>query len=341
MKRIGNLYHKIYDIENIKLAHKNARKNKTHYTEVKEVDSNIEYYCQEISDMIKSKKFRNGEYTTFIKNDKGKEREIYKLPYYPDRIVHHAIMQVLEPIWKKTFISNTYQSIKGRGVHKAKKAVLKGIQELNSDIVYYGQIDISKFYPSVNNKIMESIIAKKIKCKDTLWLLNTIVYSMKGLPIGNYLSQYLGNLYLTYLDHYIKETMRVKYYYRYCDDIVILGTSKDYIIESVNTIVTKINELDLQVKPDRKIDTTENGLDFLGFVFYTRYTLLRNRIARNFKSAVRRFKQKPTLIKFSSVISYYGWVISSDCYNLWNKYINVKFKSILCNMNVSNKVIRS
>jgi hypothetical protein len=86
MKRIGNLYHKIYDIENIKLAHKNARKNKTHYTEVKEVDSNIEYYCQEISDMLKSKKFVNGEYTIFIKNDKGKEREIYKLPYYPYRL---------------------------------------------------------------------------------------------------------------------------------------------------------------------------------------------------------------------------------------------------------------
>lgn len=125
MKRIGNLYHKIYDIENIKLAHKNARKNKTHYTEVKEVDSNIEYYCQEISDMLKSKKFINGEYNIFIKNDKGKEREIYKLPYYPDRIVHHAIMQVLEPIWKKTFINNTYQSIKGRGVHKAKKSCAK------------------------------------------------------------------------------------------------------------------------------------------------------------------------------------------------------------------------
>src|SRR5574344_3101727 len=341
MKRIGNLYHKIYDIENIRLAHKNARKNKTHYTEVKEVDPNEEYYFSLLSDMLKNKQFTNSQYEVFTKNDKGKERTIYKLPYFPDRIVQHAILQVLEPIWKKTFISNTYQSIKGRGVHKAKKDVLKGIQEITPNTVYYGQIDISKFYPSVNNEIMESIIAKKIKCKDTLWLLNIIVYSMKGLPIGNYLSQYLGNLYLTYLDHYIKETMKVKYYYRYCDDIVILGTSEDYIIETVDIIVTKINELDLQVKSDRKIDTTENGLDFLGFVFYTIYTLLRNRIASNFKSAVKRFKQDPSLIKFSSVISYYGWIISSDCYNLWNKYINVKFKTILYNINVSNKVIRS
>ena len=341
MKRVGNLYRLIYDIENIKLAHENARKGKAHYKEVKLVDSDVNYYCNLIHEMLVNRTFVNSPYEVFTKVDKGKEREIYKLPYFPDRIVHHAILQILEPIWKKTFINNTYQSIKGRGVYRAKKAVLKGIRELNSNIVYYGQMDISKFYPSVNNEIMESIIAKKIKCKDTLWLLNTIVYSMKGLPIGNYLSQYLGNLYLTYLDHYIKETMRVKYYYRYCDDIVILGTSKDYIIKSVNTIITKINELDVQVKPNIKIDTTENGLDFLGFVFYTRYTLLRSRIARNFKSAVKRFKQKPTLIKFSSVISYYGWIITSDCYNLWNKCINVKFKTILCNMNVSNKVIRS
>ena len=341
MKRIGNLYHLIYDIENIKLAHENARKGKTHYKEVKLVDSDVDYYCNLIHEMLVNRTFVNSPYEVFTKVDKGKEREIYKLPYFPDRIVHHAILQILEPIWKKTFINNTYQSIKGRGVHRAKKAVLKGIRELNSNTVYYGQIDISKFYPSINNKIMESIIAKKIKCKDTLWLLNTIVYSMKGLPIGNYLSQYLGNLYLTYLDHYIKETMKVKYYYRYCDDIVILGTNKDYIIESINTIITKINELDVQVKPNIKIDTAENGLDFLGFVFYTRYTLLRSRIARNFKSTVKRFKQEPTLTKFNSVMSYYGWVKSSDCYNLWNKYINAKFKSIMCNMNVSNKVIRS
>ena len=130
MKRIGNLYHKIHDIENIKLAHKNARKGKTHYTEVKEVDNNIDYYCNLILVMLVNKTFKNSKYETFIKNDKGKDRTIYKLPYFPDRIIHHAILQVLEPIWKKTFIKNTHQSIKCRGVHNAKRDVLKAIQAI-------------------------------------------------------------------------------------------------------------------------------------------------------------------------------------------------------------------
>ena len=101
MKRIGNLYDKIYDIDNIREAHRNARKRKTHYKEVKEVDADVDKHCYEIQAMLRDKTFVNGQYEVFKKIENGKEREIYKLPYFPDRIVHHAIMQVLEPIWKK------------------------------------------------------------------------------------------------------------------------------------------------------------------------------------------------------------------------------------------------
>ena len=340
MKRVGNLYHKIYDIENIKLAHKNARKGKTHYTEVKEVDDNLDYYCELLQKTLQNNTFKNSTYEVFTKKDKGKVRTIYKLPYFPDRILHHAILQVLEPIWKKTFIKNTYQSIKGRGVHRAKSDVSKAIKSFkDSDEVYYGQIDIEKFYPSIDNEILSNIVAKKIKCKNTLVLLDEIINSIKGLPIGNYISQYLGNLYLTYVDHYIKEVLKIKHYFRYCDDIVILDVNKENIKSNIKLIITKIKELRLKVKGNIKINNLNTGLDFLGFVFKRRCILLRRSIASAFKAATLNFIDKPSARSLNSVISYNGWIIASNSYNLWKKYINYKLKNITVNIDANNKVL--
>ena len=339
MKRIGNLYHLIYDIENIKLAHKNARKGKTHYSEVMEVDADIDYYCQQISDMLKDKTFVNSQYEIFTKNDKGKEREIYKLPYFPDRIVHHAILQILEPIWKKTFISASYQSIKGRGVHKAKKDLEKAVSKADKP-VWYLQMDIKKFYPSINNDIMECIVSRKIKCKDTLWLLSVIIRSMKGLPIGNYISQYLGNLYLTYLDHYAKEVLKVKWYFRYCDDIVLFGYDKKELEKHKDVIITMLKEeLNLEVKPNARINSLDLGLDFLGFVFKGSHTVLRKSIATNFKIAAKEFVNTKTEASFNSVISYNGWMIVADTYNLWSSKIDNDFRKIAISSGYNNKVL--
>ena len=340
MKRVGNLYHKIYDIDNIKLAHKNARKGKTHYIEVKEVDDNIEYYCNLLQESLKNKTFQNSPYEVFIKQDKNKTRTIYKLPYFPDRILHHAILQVLEPIWKKTFIKNTYQSIKGRGVHKAKSDVCKAIKTYDScSEIYYGQIDIQKFYPSVDNSIMLNIIARKIKCKDTLLILEEIINSTKGLPIGNYISQYLGNLYLTYLDHYVKEQLRIKHYFRYCDDIVLLDTCPLNIKFNIKLIKDKIKELNLNIKSNIKVNDISGGLDFLGFIFKRKNVLLRKSIVSSFKVATINFLNRPSMKNLNSVISYNGWVIASNSYNLWKKYINCKFKQVAVNVNLNNKTL--
>lgn len=338
MKRIRNLYPQIWDIENIKLAHKNARKGKTHYKEVKMVDADLEHYCELISDMLKNKKFVNSEYQVFTKKDKGKERTIYKLPYFPDRIIHHAILQVLEPIWKKSFIPTTYQSIKGRGVHKAKKDVEKVIRKEQPK--YYLQMDIAKFYPSVNNQVMKEIVVKKIKCRDTLWLLNTIIDSVEGLPIGNYLSQYLGNLYLTYFDHWVKEDLKAKYYYRYCDDLVILSDSKNLLGRYKHGIEKILrNKYFLKVKSNVRIEPITKGLDYLGFVFYNKYTLLRQTIANSFKDLIKKIHKNVTLA--NRISSYYGWVKVSNSYNLWRSQITDKLKNCLVENNNYSTFIRN
>lgn len=339
MKRYGNLFDKIASVDNIQLAHKNASKGKKHYDEVKMVNSDIEYYSQEISKMLHEGRFENSKYKVFTKLDKGKEREIYKLPYYPDRIIHHAIMQVLEPIWIKTLIPDTFQSIKGRGIHKAKRRIEPVVR--SGKVKYCLKMDIQKFYPSIDNKILQGIIEKKVKCKRTLQLLNKVLYSIQGVPIGNYLSQYFGNLYLTYFDHWIKEELKVKYYYRYCDDIVLLGNIKRELHIILGRIKMHLgNRLKLKLKKDYQVFHIDRGIDFLGFRFFRKYTLIRKRIVKSFIGACKMFTKSKGANELIAVVSYYGWVKAANGYNLWRSYKNRIENVIPVEYETNTKLIR-
>lgn len=317
MKRYGNLYDKICNIENIKLAHKNARKGKTHYKEVKEVDANIDYYCELIREMLVTETFVNSPYEVFIKNDKGKEREIYKLPYFPDRIVHHAIVQVVETIWKGTLIADTYQSIKGRGLHKAIKKIKQKVYSSNDEL-YYLKMDISKYYPSIDNGILKEVISSKIKCKQTIKLLVAIIDSIDGVPIGNYLSQYFGNLYVSKLDHSIKEVYRMKMYYRYCDDIVVIHRCKATLAVVCAHIKKELAKIKLKIKGNYCIRPMRLGLDFLGVIVYNTYSLIRKKIKYNYIISTKKLGNEQVLS------SYNGWLRMCNSYNLRSKYEYVR-----------------
>ena len=314
MKRHGNLFDKICDIDNIRLAHKNARKKKTHYKEVVEVDRDVERYCSELKHMLEMGEFRNSEYLVFTKNDKGKQRTIYKLPYYPDRIVHHAVVQILEPIWKNTLIKDTYQSIKGRGIHKAVRSIQKYLHSSETP-QYYLQMDISKYYPSIDNSKLKLVLRRKIKCVDTLVLLDNIVDSVVGVPIGNYLSQYFGNLYLNDVDHYVKEVLKVKKYYRYCDDLVMLSASKKQLHECRHVVDNLIVGKRLKLKQGTKLCPVSSGLDFLGVVLFSRHTKLRKRIKYRLIKALAITNNR------KAIMSYYGWVLLCNGRTLWTKYM--------------------
>lgn len=343
MKRYNNLYPKIYDMENIKLAHKNAKKGKSHYSEVKMVEAKPDKYFKAIQKMLKNKTFKNSNYKIFIKIDKGKKREIFKLPYFPDRIIHHCIMNILEPIWVKTLITDTYSSLKNRGIHKGVKRIKKALKNKETT-KYCLKMDVKKFYPSIDHKILKMIIRKKIKDKNLLWLLDKIINSAKGVPIGNYLSQYFGNLYLSGLDHWMKEEKRCKYYFRYCDDIVILHSNKQYLscLRKDISIYLKL-KLNLILKENWQIFPVDiRGIDFLGYRFFHDYTLLRKRIAKRFKKRMKEVKEKHRKLSLinilSKVMSYYGWMKYADCYRLQNKYIDKDIKNIITTLCTRNKL---
>lgn len=281
MKRFGNLYYRICDIDNLYLAYTKARKGKGNTYGViqfeKGLDDNINALHKELSEG----KYVTSEYQTFIIHD-PKEREIYRLPFR-DRVVHHAIMNILEDIWTPIFISHTYSCIKGRGIHGVMKHLKKDLKDIQNT-KYCLKMDIRKYYPSIDHLILKNIVQKKIKDKRLLELLDGIIDSAPGIPIGNYLSQFFANLYLSYFDHWLKEERRTKYYYRYADDMVILASNKEKLHSLLGEIKLYLhNNLRLDLKDNYQIFPVDNrGIDFVGYVFFHTHIRMRKSIKKNF-----------------------------------------------------------
>lgn len=334
MKRINNLYEKIISLDNLRLADEKARRGKVKSYGVRFHDQNREANILALHETLKNHSFKNSEYETFLIYE-PKEREIFRLPYYPDRILHHAIMNVLEPIWVSIFTSDTYSCIKKRGIHGAMRKVKLAMKD-RENTRYCLKIDIKKFYPSIDHDVLKSIIRRKIKCKETLALLDEIIDSAAGVPIGNYLSQYFANLYLAYFDHWIKEVKHVKYYFRYADDMVFLSSSKEELHALLNDIKEYLKGLKLTLKGNEQVfpigenrnDRHGRGLDFVGFVFYHKQTLIRKGIKKNFCRAAARWNKKPN-VKLETyrqaLCSWFGWAKYSNSRNLLRTIIKPEF----------------
>lgn len=331
MKRYGNIYSKIYDYENLKLAHKNARKNKTFYDEVKMIDANEEEYLIQLQNMLIWKTYKTSKYEIFIKNDTGKEREIYKLPYFPDRVCQWAIMLQIEKIFLEVFTDFSCAAIPNKGIHHALKLLNKYMKD-KQNTTYCLKLDIKKFFPNIKHDILKQLLRKKIKDNDVLWLLDEIIDSIedgKGIPIGNYTSQYFANFYLSYFDHWLKEEMKVKYVIRYMDDIVILHESKKYLHNLKNEIENYLwTNLKLKIKESWQVFPSRvRGIDFVGYRHFGDYILLRKSTAKKLKKKMRRILVKVKLgqqmsySEWCSINSYKGWVIWCNGYNLTEKYI--------------------
>lgn len=318
MKRINHLFEKICTIENFREAYKKATKGKKHYKEVVEIEKDVEGCLNKLLEEVQTLTYRTSDYYIFKLVTGGKEREVYKLPMR-DRIVQHAIMNHIEPIFRKSFIVDTFSSIKGRGIHRGLKRLHKALKDVDNT-KYCLKLDIKKFYPSINQNLLINCIERKFKDKNLLTLLKEIITSCdKGVPIGNYTSQYFANFFLTPMDHWIKEELAVKHYFRYCDDIVVLGPSKQYLKLLLQNISEYLKSVGLELKTNWQVFPVDvRSVDFLGFKSYHTHTLVRKYIKQNFKRKLVR-NDKSTVLG-----SYWGIFCHANCTNLWEKYTGVK-----------------
>ena len=353
MKRYDVDYSKICDIENIKLAIKKASKGKTRKHIVRKVLANIDYYSIQIQNLLINKSYIPSPYIEKViyEGSSRKERIIHKPQFYPDQIIHHCLMNILEPYISKRMYYYSCASIKGKGIHFGVKYIQKIYKENSSNknkhkIKYCLKLDIRKFYPSIDTSILKYKFSRMVKNKDTLWLINTIIDSHdKGLPIGNYTSQWFSNFYLTDLDMFILHNIKPYKYIRYADDMVLLGGNKRKLHKALKQIKEYLYRIDnLELKNNYQVFRLCNRpLDFLGYKYYpkvnTRYpkirliTTIRGSIFLRIKRCLNRLVKKQYLNHHnaSSIISYNGWIKYSNYVNFYNRYINnkiLKFKKL-------------
>ena len=333
MKRFGGLWNQICDYENLVFAHQCAQEDKKYYREVKMVNSDVEHYVGLIQQSLitKTYKITANDYSVSEIKDKGKVRELWKLPYYPHRIIQWAIMLQIEKIFMRTFCDHTCASIKLKGGNHAYKLMMKYMKDRENS-KYCLKLDVSKFYPNINHKVLKQLLRKKFKDNDLLELLDMIIDSFPGeigLPIGSYLSQFLANFYLSYFDHWLKEELHVKRIIRYMDDIVVFGPDTNYlrgILDKLSHYL--VDSLHLKLKDNWQIFLTNaRGVDFVGYRFFFGYVLLRKSTCIKLKKHMEHIRQKQTNHKlinrteFCRINSYVGWLLRCNSWRLYEKYV--------------------
>lgn len=323
MKRQGFLFEKLIDRENLRLALINASKGKANYKIVQRIKANPEKYINILYDILSNETYTHAGYIVKYIHDKGKLREIKKTKFFPDRVIHHAVVQVLNPILLKHFICHTYQSIPGKGGHRATEYAYRCIRK---DYVQYGlMMDITKFYPSVDNKLLMDKFKKIIKDKRFLRVISEIVFSTEGLPIGNYTSQPFGNFFLSDFDHLLKEKVAAKYYTRYADDILILGNSKEDLHRIKNIIIEVLGKLRLKVKGNYQVfNVNHRPPDYLGYVLTKNGKRVRKSVKRRFIRLMKRNTWNTKTI--AALVSYLGWLNHANTRCLVAKYFTYEVK---------------
>ncbi len=297
MKRAGNLFNKVTHYENLLLAHKKALMGSGKNEEACRFTFYLERELLTLQDDLIKGVYRPGRYRYFKIFD-PKERTISVAPFR-DRVVHHAIVNVLEPVFERVFIFDSYANRKNKGTHRAVTRAQSFMKNSN----YYLKFDVDKYFYNIDHHILIRLIERKIKDRQLIDLLSVIIANNDvsqgtnmgvGLPIGNLTSQFFANVYLDVFDHYVKEELRVKRYIRYMDDCVVLHDDREYLKSILKQTESFFqNQLKLKLKESATfLNSRMNGLPFLGYrVFPSLIRIKRENVKRLKKKLAAREQQ--------------------------------------------------
>lgn len=333
MKRIGNIYKNLSTEENILAAIKKAASGKHKRRSVQRVLADLAGHVLKIKTLLENKTYKPCRVREHSVKEgaRQKQRQITKIDFFPDQIIHWCLIRQLQPFFVKSAYSLSAGSMPERGVHYAQKFIERWLQRDRKNTKYVAKLDISKFYPSIPHKTMKTALARKFKDRELLWLLNSIVDHWHapgkpgvGLPIGFLTSQWFANYLLQPIDYLIKQELRAKYYVRYMDDMVIFGRNKKRLHSLVKNISLKLKSFGLSLKSNWQIfRPASRSIDFMGFRFFCQKTTLRRSLMLRISKKCRTVTKKhaPSAAESASIISYMGWIKHSDSNGLFRKRI--------------------
>lgn len=311
MKRYGNLWPQTTSFENLLIASRKARKGKRFKEETARFELNLEKELLRLQRELTEKTYKHGGYRDFFIYD-PKMRLISAAPYR-DRVVHHALCNVIEPIFDRGFIFDSYACRSSKGTHKA----VDRYTEFARKNTYVLKCDIQKYFQSIDHEFLLDAVSRKIKCPDTLWLIRKIIGTRKdrkvvlyfpgddmftpverpkGIPIGNLTSQFFANVYLDGFDHFVKERLKRRYYIRYVDDFVVFGNDKKRLSEIKAQTETYLEALRLRLHERKcRVYRVADGVPFLGYRVFPTHRLLNKENAlgmrRRLKKMTRQYRK--------------------------------------------------
>ncbi len=282
MKRHGNLWPQITDFTNLLEAARKAQRGKRYQENVLAFNYDLESNLLRLQEELVTQTYQPGTYNTF-EIVEPKKRMISAAPYR-DRVVHHALCNVIAPIFEQTFTPDSYANRTGYGTHRALRTFVRYARSHR----YALQCDIRKYFPSIDHEILKTTLRRKIKCPQTLWLIETIIDASneqepvhhffpgddlftpyerrRGLPIGNLTSQFFANVYLSGFDHFVREELKVKWYLRYVDDFALFGDDWGFLREARWLIEERLANIRLRIHPVKsQLFETRQGANFVGF----------------------------------------------------------------------------
>jgi len=351
---------KIFSYENLLKQYYQCRKRKRNTINAIKFEMNLENELLKLQKELETQIYNPGRSIYFVVT-KPKPREIFAAGFR-DRVVHHVLVDYLEPIWEPKFIDQSYSCRKKRGAHKAIEDLKKYLRIITNNHrrpAYYLQLDIRSFFMSLDKDILFALINKRVKNSKVLWLAKKIIFhdpttnyyckskmsllklipshkslfgvaKSQGLPIGNLTSQFFANIYLNELDQFVKHQLKIKYYLRYVDDLVILSENKEELKIWRDRIDKFLQEkLKLKLHPQKQIlQEVNKGINFVGGIIRMDYVLMRKRVINNLRQRLLNFNQCPITTRemLSTINSYYGQFKNCNTFHLrkklWHKNFN-------------------
>lgn len=345
MKSYKYLFEKLISYENLSEAIEKSSLGKKERREVKKVLDHKDEYIKRLQNLLINKKFKIRKHEAIKINDgiTAKVRLIIKPDYVYEQILHHAIVQVLTPIFMRSMYVYSCGSLPGRGGLYGKRYLAKYIRENPKKIKYVAKGDITKFFQTVNIGLVKDKFRKIIHDEKFLEVLFTVLDSNiatyqgeeinMGLPIGYYLSQWIANWFLQDFDYFIKQELKIRCYVRYVDDFVLLSPNKKELHKALAAISEYLKKLDLRLKPNYQVfklayidkDGKERGrpIDFMGYKFYRDRTVLRRGIMLRAVRKALKISKKTNLnwYECTQLLCYLGWFKYTDTYKVYERFI--------------------